>query len=127
MNGTQFPTTPKDVEPLSLQEFTFGGDLDDAPSLDSICGRFGDDTNRALVWYIRFRALAAWCARRDAVEGLTSCSVPSREACEVAARFELNDDWEFDARDFSSAVAVLVSKLEDCEQPDSTRSGAKSP
>jgi hypothetical protein len=106
MNGTQFPTTPKDVEPLSVQEFTFGVDLHDAPSLDGICGRFGNDTNRALVWYIRVRALAAWCARRDAVEGLTSCS----EACEVAAGFELNDDWEFDARDFSSAVAVLVSR-----------------
>lgn len=110
MKGTPFPSAPKDVVPLSIREFTVDLDMNDAPSLDVVCRRFASDTNRALVWFIRFRALTAWCARPDAAKWVESCSRPSREACEMAASFELNDDWEFNAQDFCSAVAVLVSR-----------------
>ncbi len=54
---TPFPATPRDVAALTLQEFTFRLDLDHSPSLPDVCDRFGEDTNRAVVWLVRFRAL----------------------------------------------------------------------
>jgi hypothetical protein len=110
VNATPFPATPKDVVALSVQEFRFGLDLHDAPSLDVICARFVNDTNRAVVWWIRFRALKALCARAEIVEWLNAGSGSSSDVCEVAATCELNDDWEFDAGDFCSAVHIIMSE-----------------
>jgi hypothetical protein len=59
MRQTPFPTNPSDVVALTVPEFTCELDLDGAASLDEVCRRFVDDTNRALVWFIRFRALTA--------------------------------------------------------------------
>ena len=82
MNRTAFPATPEEVAVLTPQEFTF--DLDDlngndAPSMDRVCQTFIDDANRALVWWIRFGALKAWCAL-----------------------------WEFEPAPFSSALEAVT-------------------
>ena len=71
--------------------------------------RFLDDANRGLVWFIRFRALMAWCERADMAAWLTSGASHARHACEVAASFNLNDDWQFDAEAFRSAVESIGS------------------
>jgi hypothetical protein len=57
-----------------------------------------------VVWFIRFRALTAWCARTDTASWLRSEPSRTGHACELAASFELNEDWEFDADRFRSAV-----------------------
>ena len=104
---TAFPATPRDVAVLSIQEFTSDlAELDESqiPSLDRVCRTFTDDANRALVWWIRFGALQAWCARTDVMTQLTSGSMTLRDACELAASFPLNHHWEFEPKDFSSAV-----------------------
>jgi hypothetical protein len=105
MNSTPFPTRPVDVAALTATEFSFNFELNDAPSLDDICRRFGNDSNRALVWLIRFRALKAWCARDGAVQWLNGARTP--HICEVGASFELNDRWEFDADAFCVAVDMI--------------------
>jgi hypothetical protein len=114
MTSTPFPKNPVDVVPLSVQEFVFDLSISDAPSLEPsleiICRRFVDDTNRALVWMIRFRALNAWRARADMADWLNTRSGSSNEACELAASFGLNDRWEFDTQDFCSAIDKLVSR-----------------
>ena len=104
MRRTPFPTNPSDVVALTVPEFTCEPDLRGSVSLDAVCRRFVDDTNRALVWFIRFRALTAWCERPDV--GVWMQSKPSHAdlACQLAASFELNDDWEFDVERFRSAV-----------------------
>jgi len=104
MRRTPFPTNPTDVVALTVPEFTCELDLSGSVSLDALCRRFVDDTNRALVWFIRFRALTAWYERTDM--GVWLQSEPSRahQACQLAASFELNDDWEFDAERFRSAI-----------------------
>ena len=61
--------------PLTVPEFACALDLDAAASLDVGCRRFLDDANRALVWFIRFRALVAWCERADMAAWLTSARV----------------------------------------------------
>ena len=104
MRRTRFPTNPSDVEALTVPEFTFELDLRGSVSLDAVCRRFVDDTNRALVWFIRFRALTAWCERTDVGVWLQSEPSHADHACELAASFDLNDDWEFDAERFRSAV-----------------------
>ena len=73
-----------------------------------MCRRFLEDANRALVWCIRFRALTAWCERTDIAEWLRSDASHARRACEVAASFDLNSDWEFDAEPFRSAVESVA-------------------
>jgi hypothetical protein len=108
MEPTPFPARPSDVVPLSVQEFTCELDLDGTVSIDSICHRFLEDANRALVWFIRFRALSAWCKRGDVAAWLTSDPSHAQHACEVAASFGLNDDWEFDAEAFRSAAGSLA-------------------
>jgi hypothetical protein len=107
MIDTTFPTTPGDVTALTVQEFTF--DLDEfdghrAPSMERVCRRFIDDTNRALVWWIRFEALKAWWAKPELIGGRSSESWSLRDACEIAASFPLNDLWQFDAMDFGRAL-----------------------
>jgi hypothetical protein len=104
MRRTPFPTNPSDVVALTVPEFTCELDLNGSVSLDAVCRRFVDDTNRALVWFIRFRALTAWCERADVGVWLQSDSLHTQHACQLAASFELNDDWEFDAERFRSAV-----------------------
>jgi len=114
MNRTAFPATPDEVAVLTPQEFTF--DLDDldgnlAPSMDLVCRTFIDDTNRALVWWIRFGALKAWCARTDVMARLNSGSMALQDARDVAASFPLNHCWEFEPAPFSSALeAVTVGR-----------------
>lgn len=110
-NSTPLPTRPIEVVALTVQEFTSDLDMDGAPSLDEICRRFAADANLALVWWIRFRALKAWCTRTNVIDWLhTTGARTSRDLCEVAASLELNDRWEFDAERFCSAVDLIVSK-----------------
>jgi hypothetical protein len=104
MRRTPFPARPCDVAPLTVAEFTFGLDPGAAVSVDLIGRRFTGDANRALVWLIRFRALAAWCVRADVAAWVKSGPSHVQHACEMAAAFELNEDWEFDAEAFRSAV-----------------------
>ena len=93
--------------PLTVPEFACALDLDAAASLDVGCRRFLDDANRALVWFIRFRALVALCERADMAAWLTSGASHARHVCEVAASFKLNDEWQFDAEAFRSAVESI--------------------
>ena len=104
MGRTPFPARPCDVVVLTAPEFACALNLDAAASLAVGCRRFVDDANRGLVWLIRFRALVAWCERPDVAPWLTSGALRARHACEVAASFRLNDDWQFDAEPFRSAV-----------------------
>jgi len=108
MSETPFPTKPIDVVALTSGEFMHDLDMDHAPSLDVLCRRFGHDANRAIVWLIRFRALRSWSARADMAEWLNAGSGTAREVCEMAASFELNDDWQFDAERFCAAVKSAV-------------------
>ena len=101
---TPFPTHPSDVVALTVPEFANGLHLHDTVSIDSVCQRFLDDTNRALVWFIRFRALTAWSERTEIAVWLSTATGHANHACEVAASFELNSNWEFDAERFRSAV-----------------------
>jgi hypothetical protein len=98
---------PTDVAILTVQEFTF--DLEEldgpqVPSMERICRMFMDDANRALVWWIRFGALQAWCASPDVMTRATYDVRVVRDAREVAASFPLNHRWEFDSTAFSLAV-----------------------
>ena len=104
MRSTPFPARPSDVVALTVPEFTCELDLKAAASIDAVCRHFRDDVNRALVWFIRFRALTAWCERMDMDAWLQSKPARAQHACAVAASFELNDEWEFDAEPFRSAV-----------------------
>ena len=104
MQSTPFPTSPCNVAALTVPEFARGLDLNQSVSIDAVCHRFLEDTNRALVWFIRFCALTAWRERPDMAAWLYAEPTHARHACEVAASFELNADWEFDAEPFRSAV-----------------------
>jgi hypothetical protein len=108
MSSTIFPTLPGEVATLTAREFTFDFEGNNAPSLDEVCRRFGNDANRALVWMIRFRALKAWRARDETAHWLSAARI--RHVCEVAARFELNDRWEFDADSFCHAVDTMANR-----------------
>jgi hypothetical protein len=109
VDRTPFPISPMEVAPLSQEEFACDlGEPD--PSLDAICLRFANDTNRALVWLIRFRALRAWWAREDMPGWLSEGSRTLRDVYEVAAAFELNDRWEFEHDAFSFAVDCVVHR-----------------
>jgi|SRR3954447_16686843 hypothetical protein len=108
MRATPFPTIPSDVVALTVPEFTRDLDLNESVSLDAVCQRFLEDTNRALVWFIRFRALTAWCERTDMAPWLQAEPLHAHYACELAASFDLNDDWQFDAGRFRSALESVV-------------------
>jgi len=108
MRTTPFPSRPCEVIALTVPEFTCELDLNTAVSLDWVCARFLEDTNRALVWFIRFRALTAWCTRADTAGWLRLDPSHARSACEVAASFELNGQWEFDIEPFRSAVESVA-------------------
>jgi hypothetical protein len=110
--NTRFPARPCDVTALTVREFTRDIDLTRSPSLDDACRRFVEDANRALVWLIRARALRVWCARPDIASWMEGADTSGRSACEAAASFTLNDEWEFDADDFRSAVeSVIAARL----------------
>jgi hypothetical protein len=108
MRTTPFPSTPCEVVALTVPEFTCQLDLKAAAPFDGVCQRFPDDANRAVVWFIRFRALTSWCEREDVAIWLRSESSHARHACEVAASFELNEVWEFDPERFRSAVESVA-------------------
>ena len=101
---TPFPSRPCEVVALTVPEFTPELDLTADISFESACQRFLEDANRALVWVIRFRALTAWCEHAEMAAWLQVDPSHPRYACAVAASFQLNDDWEFDAETFRSAV-----------------------
>jgi hypothetical protein len=108
MRTTPFPTAPVDVVALTVSEFACGPDLNQSVSIDAVCQLFLDDMNRALVWFIRFRALRTWCERTDVAAWLQAEPGHAQHACEVAASFELNDDWEFEADSFRSAIESIA-------------------
>jgi hypothetical protein len=108
MSSTRFPTVPGEVAVLTTGEFVFDLEGNNAPSLDEVCRRFANDANRALVWLIRYRALKAWCARDDISRWLSAARMP--HVCEVAASFELNDQWEFDADAFCGAIDRIANR-----------------
>ena len=110
---TAFPAKPAEVATLSAQEFIFELDELDgrrAPSMEHVCRTFLDDSNRALVWWIRFGAFKNWCATTDVMTRSASDPWALRDACEVAAGFPLNDLWEFDSEKFGFAVAAVAVK-----------------
>ena len=109
MQSTPFPTSPSNVVALTVSEFACGLSLNQSVSIDAVCQLFLDDTNRALVWFIRFRALTAWRDRTDMAAWLHADPTHARRLCEVAASFGLNDEWEFDAQSFRSAVESIES------------------
>lgn len=115
MRGTPFPTSPSTVAALTVFERASVTELTQTLSLDAVCERFIGDANRALVWLIRFRALTAWCERTDIADWLHAEPGYARHACAVAARFELNDQWEFDAERFRLAVESA------CQDSDRSR------
>lgn len=108
MQGTPFPTRPSSVVALTVSEFACGLESNRSVSIDAVCRLFLDDTNRALVWFIRFQALAAWRERAEIAAWLHAEPTHARHLCEVASSFELNDDWEFDAELFRSAVESIA-------------------
>lgn len=108
MRTTPFPANPSDVAALTVPEFTYALELTASVSIDAVCRRFVDDANRALVWLIRFRALTAWCERTDTAPWLRAEPSHAQHACELAASFDLNEDWEFDADEFRSAVQSIA-------------------
>jgi ABC-type iron transport system FetAB ATPase subunit len=108
MRSTPFPATPCDVVTLSVPEFTGELDVNTSASLDAVCRRFLEDTNRAVVWFIRSRALKTWSERMDVAQWLRSEPSHADRARELAASFDLNDAWEFDAERFRSAVESVV-------------------
>jgi len=110
MNPTAFPATPGEVAVLTPQEFAV--DLDEldgnrVPSLERVCRTFTADANRALVWWIRFKALKVWCTRSEVTSRLDLGPLTLRRACSVAASFPLNPQWEFEPEDFYSAIEAL--------------------
>ena len=104
MPTTPFPSRACDVVALTVREFTYELDLNSAVSYETVCRHFLDDANKAVVWFIRFRALAGWCERDDTAVWLRSDPARARHASQLAASFELNDDWQFDSERFRSAV-----------------------
>lgn len=110
MDSTPFPTRPLDVIALTVQEFTLDIDMDQTPSLDAICARFLHDTNRAVVWLIRFNALNTWRAQTETAVWLAASDGTNDDVCEAAAGLSLNDRWEFDSGAFRTAIAGAASK-----------------
>jgi hypothetical protein len=96
------------VVALSVPEFACDLDVRGALSLDAVCRRFVEDSNKAVVWFIRFHAFTAWCEGPDVAVWLLADPSRAQRATELAAGFELNDEWRFDAERFRSAVESVV-------------------
>jgi len=112
MRSTPLPVRPCDVVALTVPEFACQLHSSETVSIDVVCQRFPEDINRAVVWFIRFRALTAWCARKDMASWLLSEPSRTCRASELAASFELNERWEFDADRFRSAVDSVAAQRE---------------
>lgn len=110
MKDTPFPSHPAGVVALSPDEFIIDTDRLDGASLDAVCTRFIDDANRALVWVIRFQALKTLSERADMTDWFRNDGLTTADVCAVAARFELNDQWEFDPERFCTAVDALITR-----------------
>lgn len=108
MRETPYPLNPAQVAALTVPEFPCELDAGGTASLDAVCRRFPQDANRALVWLIRFRALTAWYELAVMSAWLQAEPSHARRACELAASHELNDDWEFDAERFRSAIESVA-------------------
>lgn len=112
---TELPLVPRDVVPLAVDEFTFVFDLESGPDFADLCSRFRDDTNRAVVWLLRFKALQTLrgdlrLARSAHATGSTDGGSFVRGAFEVAATQPLNEAWEFDRPAFFAAVNALSNE-----------------
>ncbi len=107
---TPFPATAREVVTLPVAEFSCELELNASCSFDRACERFCEDANLAVVWLIRFRALMAWCERTDMSAWLQVHPASLRHACEIAASFALNDEWEFDAEPFRSAILRQIGR-----------------
>jgi hypothetical protein len=105
---TPFPSRACEVVALTVPEFTCDLDLTATVSFESGCRRFAEDANRALVWFIRFRALTGWCEKAEMAAWLSVDPSHPQHACAVAASFALNDDWAFDAELFRAAVQSRI-------------------
>jgi hypothetical protein len=66
MRSTPYSVRPCDVVALTVPEFTCQLDSTEIVLIDVVWQRLPDDINRGVVWFIRFRALTAWCARTEA-------------------------------------------------------------
>jgi hypothetical protein len=110
MNETPFPSRPVDVAALTVDEFRIDHEREDGRSLDTACQLFHDDPNRALVWLIRLAAVQALSARADIAQWRQTRASTWRDICEVAASFELNQQWEFDVAGFCFAVDSLATE-----------------
>lgn len=108
--SSPFPANPAQVFALTVNEFTSGLDLAACPSLDDVCGRFGDDANRAFVWLLRYRALDSLRANLEIGQWLKSGAHSPQDISEVAACHVLNERWEFDAFAFCAAVEALAAR-----------------
>ena len=107
---TAFPAKPRDVVALRVEEFLVDLETSHAAPIESACRAFANDANRALVWLIRWRALNTLCARSEVTEWRRAGARTSRDLCEVAAVFDLNDGWEFDHERFCEAVDGLIHR-----------------
>ena len=105
---TPFPARASEVVALTVAEFTCELDLNASGSFECVCRRFLEDANRALLWFIRFRALTAWCEDVEMATWLQLHPSYQRHACEMAASFALNDDWQFDAEPFRTAIESVA-------------------
>jgi hypothetical protein len=110
MKQTPFPTRPVDVVALTLDEFRIDLEREDRHALNTACQLFRDDPNRALVWLIRLAAVKALSARADIAHWRQARPSAWRDVCEVAASFELNQQWEFDVGSFCFAVDALATE-----------------
>jgi hypothetical protein len=81
-----------------VPEFTCELELSGSVSLEAVCRRFLGDINRAVVWFVRFRALTAWCERMEVAQWLRSEPSHTHHACELAASSDWNDAWGFTSR-----------------------------
>jgi hypothetical protein len=57
---------------------------------------------------IRFRALTAWRERIDVAQWLRAEPSQADRASQLAASFDLNETWEFDAERFRLAVESVA-------------------
>jgi hypothetical protein len=80
---------------------------------------------RAAIWFIRFHALTTWRERMDMAQWLRSEPSHAGQGFELAVRFDLNDEWEFDADRFRSAVESVARGGGNVarDSPDHRRSG----
>jgi hypothetical protein len=113
---TSFPRSPADVATLTVAEFLGNLDLASPVPLDVVCDRFAGDANRAIVWAVRYTALDHFLRGLD---DATAAEV--RTIAEpLAARFGLNEEWQFDR-------ALLCAAIERVRQAGTDAANGASP